>query len=115
MAKSGMISRLHESIFGQLPPGERVGEQVFGLIMVLTSTLGAGLKLGGDREETRVLLLAALGCNAAWGIIDAVLFLIARISERRRLHRLVRSIEQESDHERALSLVDRELDERIPS
>jgi|SRR5262245_20520258 len=108
------ISRLYESVFGELDAGERVGELVFGLIMVLTFTLSAGLKLQ-DRESTRVLLMAALGCNVAWGIIDAVLFLIDRLSERRRLHRLVKRIVAASDRDKALALIDRELDERIPS
>ena len=74
-----------------LDPGEQLGELLFGLIMVLTFTLGAGIELG-EREETRELLIAALGCNAAWVIIDAALYLIARLSERGRLHRLVKSI-----------------------
>ena len=65
-----------------LDPGERLGELLFGLIMVLTFTLGAGIELQGDRTATRDLLIAALGCNAAWGIIDAALFLMGRLSER---------------------------------
>jgi hypothetical protein len=74
-----------------LDPGERMGELLFGLIMVLTFTLGAGIELGG-REEARELLIAVLGCNTAWGIIDAALYLMGRLSERGRLHRLARSI-----------------------
>jgi hypothetical protein len=98
----------------RLEPGERLGELLFGLIMVLTFTLGAGIELGTDRSEARDLLIAALGCNTAWGIIDAVLYLIARLSERGRLHRLVRAIQATPERERALALVDRELDARLP-
>jgi VIT1/CCC1 family predicted Fe2+/Mn2+ transporter len=98
-----------------LDPGERLGELLFGLIMVLTFTLGAGIELAGDREATSELLIAALGCNAAWGIIDAALFLMGRLSERGRVHRLVRKIQAEPGREQALALVDRELDERIPA
>jgi hypothetical protein len=97
-----------------LDPGERMGELLFGLIMVLTFTLGAGIEMG-DREETRDLLVAALGCNTAWGIIDAALYLIARLSERGRLHRLVKAIQTAPTSDRALALVDRELDERLPA
>ena len=98
-----------------LDPGERLGELLFGLIMVLTSTLGAGIEVQGDRTATRELLIAALGCNAAWGIIDAALYLMGRLSERGRLHRLVRKIQAAPGSEQALALVDRELDERIPA
>lgn len=107
---SGWYSRF----VGQLDPGERMGELLFGLIMVLTFTLGAGIELAGDREETRDLLVAALGCNAAWGIIDAALYLMARLSERGRLHRLVRAIQATPGRAEAIAIIDRELEERIP-
>jgi hypothetical protein len=106
---SGWYTRFVE----RLDPGERMGEVLFGLIMVLTFTLGAGIELAGDRDETRSLLIAALGCNAAWGIIDGALYLIAQLSERGRLHRLVRSIQSTPDRERALTLVASEI--RVPS
>jgi len=97
-----------------LDPGDRMGELLFGLIMVLSFTLGAGIELGGNREETRDLLIAALGCNAAWGIIDGALYLMARLSERGRVYRLMRTIQSTPSRERALALVARELDERVP-
>jgi VIT1/CCC1 family predicted Fe2+/Mn2+ transporter len=97
----------------RLEPGERLGELLFGLIMVLTFTLGAGIELA-DREETRSLLIAALGCNTAWGIIDAVLYLIGRLSERGRLHRLVRTLQATPERQRAHALVARELRDRLP-
>jgi hypothetical protein len=98
-----------------LDPGERLGELLFGLIMVLTFTLGAGIELQGDPSTTRELLIAALGCNTAWGIIDAALYLMGRLSERGRLHRLARKIQAAPGSDEALALVDRELDERLPA
>jgi len=99
----------------RLDPGERQGELLFGLIMVLSFTLGAGIELAGDADATRELLIAALGCNTAWGIIDASLYLMNRLSERGRLHRLVRSIQAARSGEEALALVGRELDDRLPA
>ena len=61
----------YQRFVGQLDPSERLGELLFGLIMVLTFTLGAGIELAGDEDGARELLIAALGCNAVWGIIDA--------------------------------------------
>jgi hypothetical protein len=97
----------------RLEPVEEVGELVFGLIMVLTFTLGASIGLG-DREETRELVLAVLGCNTAWGIIDAALYLVARLSERGRLHRLVRAVQKARSDEWARGVVASELDQRLP-
>jgi VIT1/CCC1 family predicted Fe2+/Mn2+ transporter len=108
------VSGWYTRFVAHLEPGERLGELLFGLIMVLTFTLGAGIELG-DREDSRELLIAALGCNTAWGIIDAALYLMARLSERGRLHRLVKSIQAAPTSEQALALVDAELDDRLPA
>ena len=68
-----------------LDPAERIGEVLFGLIMVLTFTLAAWSRSAGDGDSSRALLLAALGCTSAWGIIDAALHLAGRLSERGRI------------------------------
>jgi hypothetical protein len=54
-----------------LDPASRIGEILFGLIMVLSVTLTAGLTVSEGRAGVRQLLVAALGCNIAWGIIWA--------------------------------------------
>lgn len=53
-----------------LYPLERYSEIVFGLIMVLSFT-GALSVAEVGREDIRIMLLGAIGCNLAWGIIDA--------------------------------------------
>ena len=62
-----------------LDPGERTAEVLFGLIMVLTFTGSLSVAHAG-REDVRAMLIGALGCNIAWGIIDAVLHLMARLA-----------------------------------
>lgn len=58
-----------------LDPVDRVSEIIFGLIMVLTFTGTISAATAG-REEVRTVLFAALGCNLAWGLVDAVMYLI---------------------------------------
>src|SRR5262245_50154961 len=53
-----------------LDPMDRISEVLFGLIMVLTYTSTLGV-VTGDRAPVREMLIGALGCNLAWGIIDA--------------------------------------------
>jgi hypothetical protein len=60
-----------------LEPMDRISEVLFGLIMALTFTLTLGV-VTADRIQVRTMLFAALGCNLAWGIIDAGVFLMAR-------------------------------------
>jgi hypothetical protein len=64
-----------------LDPTERTAEVLFGLIMVLTFTGSLSVAQAG-REDVRTMLIGALGCNIAWGIIDAVLYLMACLAER---------------------------------
>jgi len=52
---------------------EILGELLFGLIMVLTFTLGAGLIVKEGAEATSQMLWGRLGCNVAWGIIDGAM------------------------------------------
>jgi hypothetical protein len=49
-----------------LDPGEQLDEVLFGLVMTLTFTLGAGLTAEDGPEGVRQLLIAARGCNVAW-------------------------------------------------
>lgn len=65
-----------------LEPMEAISEIWFGLIMVLTFTCSLSVNYAG-REEVRTLLLGALGCNLAWGIIDGVMHLVRRFVGRR--------------------------------
>jgi hypothetical protein len=64
-----------------LEPNDRIAEVLFGLIMVLTFT-GSLSVAEADRAEVRTMLIGALGCNVAWGIIDAVLYLMGSLSEK---------------------------------
>lgn len=66
-----------------LDPMDRIAEVLFGIIMVLTFTGSLSAATSG-REEIRTMLLGAIGCNLAWGIVDAAMFLMAQLSERGR-------------------------------
>jgi hypothetical protein len=75
-----------------LDPIERSSEVLFGLIMVLTFT-GSFRITGGDHDSVDRMLLAALGCNLAWGIIDAVMYLMAILSQRSHNLLLLRQVQ----------------------
>ena len=64
------------------PPG-RLSEVLFGLIMVLTFTGTISVSTAG-RQEVRELIWAALGCNLAWGIVDAIMYTMDTIIGRVR-------------------------------
>lgn len=64
-----------------LNPVDRIAEVLFGLIMVLSFT-GAISASTDAREDVRELLWAALGCNVAWGLVDAIMYLMNVAIER---------------------------------
>ena len=64
-----------------LEPSERTAEVLFGLIMVLTFTGSLSVADSGP-DDVRAMLIGALGCNVAWGLIDGVLYLMGCLGER---------------------------------
>ena len=81
-----------------LDPIDRVSEILFGLIMVLTSTGTLSVVTAG-RADVKTMILGALGCNLAWGIIDAGLYLMGCLGERGRGLLRLRTVQQTSDPE----------------
>jgi hypothetical protein len=74
-----------------LDPIERVSEMMFGLFMALTF-VGAVSVAQSGREEIRAMLAAALGCNLAWGLVDAVMYLVRTVTDCGRAITLLRSV-----------------------
>lgn len=66
-----------------LSPIDRVSEVLFGLIMVLTFTGSLSIAEAG-RDDVRTMLIGALGCNLAWGIIDAILHIMGKLADGSR-------------------------------
>jgi hypothetical protein len=66
-----------------LDPIERVSEMCFGLFMALTF-VGAVSAATAGADAGRSMLSAALGCNLAWGLVDAVMYLVRTITDRGR-------------------------------
>ncbi len=88
-----------------LSDGERLGELLFGLIMTLTFTLTAGFAVGESPDAVRELLIATIGCNIAWGIIDGGLMIVGNAFERGRLARLGEAVRNNDDLDRSAAIV----------
>ena len=87
-----------------LTPSERVSEVLFGLIMVLTFTGSLSVAEAG-REDIRTMLIGALGCNIAWGIIDAILYLMGTLAATGRNLWTYRAVRRATDPQRAGELI----------
>lgn len=96
-----------------LDPAESLGELYFGLIMALSFTLGASAVSQNDPAIAQTALLAALGCNLAWGVIDAAMFLMGRLYERSRWARLHRQILAAGDEQTRTGMLSQLLRRRL--
>ena len=87
-----------------LDPIHRVSEILFGLIMVLTFTGSLSVAAAG-RAEVRTMLIGALGCNVAWGIIDALLYLLDVLAEKGSSRATWLALQKTTDREEARRLI----------
>jgi hypothetical protein len=87
-----------------LDPMERISETLFGLVMVLTFICSLGVATAGN-ITIQAMLIGALGCNLAWGIVDGGLYLLARIHERGGNVLTLRAIRQAPDPEIARRVI----------
>lgn len=87
-----------------LEPIERISEVLFGLIMVLSITCSFSI-LNAGREEVRTMLIGALGCNLAWGLIDACMYLMACFNSRAEGVRALQALRRTPDSAHAHSII----------
>jgi len=95
-----------------LNPVDRVSELLFGLFMALTF-VGAVSVAESGRAEIRAMMAAALGCNLAWGLADAVMYLVRTITDRGRALMLVRSVRAAADPEAGRKLIEGALSSAV--
>jgi hypothetical protein len=107
------MSRFFSFVDRYLDPAEQLGQILFGLIMVLIFTLGAGSIVSKGDDATRDLLLSVLGCNVAWGVIQGWMFVIDSVYERSHNARLVRLVQEAADQEQAIAVLKEELDPEL--
>jgi hypothetical protein len=99
------MSEVSDTSFGRvLDPMERISETLFGLIMALTFICSLGVATGAN-INIQTMLIGALGCNLAWGIVDGGLYLLARINERGDKILTLRAIRQAPDPETAQRVI----------
>jgi VIT family len=79
-----------------LEPMEQISEILFALIMALGFTLTLGV-VTADHAKVQTMLFGALGCNLAWGIIDAGVYLLARLNDQGRKILMQRAMREASD------------------
>ncbi|WP_250453045.1 hypothetical protein [Caballeronia sp. ATUFL_M2_KS44] len=81
-----------------------MSEIVFGVLMALSFTGALSVSTAG-RQEIRTLLFTALGCNLAWGLVDAVMYLLRTATDRRRKKALLARLRRTETEPEACRLI----------
>jgi hypothetical protein len=87
-----------------IEPIDRISEILFGLFMVLTFTGTLSVATAG-RDDVRLMLVAAIGCNIAWGFVDAVMYVLRTLVSRAREATFARAVRATSQPELAHRLI----------
>jgi hypothetical protein len=74
-----------------LDPVDRNSEVLFGLFMVLSFTGAMSVATAG-RDDVKAMLVAAIGCNVAWGLVDAVMYVVRNLIVRAREATLAKAV-----------------------
>lgn len=103
-------NRIKESAV--LNPIDRIAEVLFGMIMVLTFTGAISVNSQG-RQEIGELLWAALGCNVAWGIVDAIMYLMNVLFERGYYLNVINKLKLQKNDENGKRVLKEEIQPMI--
>jgi len=95
-----------------LDPLERFSEIVFGLIMVLSFTCALSVATA-TRDDVQSMFVAAVGCNLAWGLIDAAFYLISCLTERARDFHLLREVQAAREPGQARAAIAEALPDKV--
>jgi hypothetical protein len=87
----GRVAEAPRDDGGLVDPVDRISEILFGLIMAVTIVGSLSIATAG-REDVRTVLIGALGCNLAWGLVDAVMYVVRTATQRSRLLALGRRV-----------------------
>ncbi|KOF13013.1 hypothetical protein AC244_32355 [Ensifer adhaerens] len=77
-----------------LDPIDRLSEIIFGLLMALSFTGTMSVAVGGG-GTVNAMLVAAFGCNVAWGIVDGVMHVLTTAVERVKRRGFVAALRSE--------------------
>jgi hypothetical protein len=91
-----------------LDPIDRNAEILFGVFMCLTFTGTLSVTTAGS-EEIRTMMIAAIACNTAWGLVDAVMYVMRTLVGRGRSLQLVRAVRSASNTANAHAVIAADL------
>ena len=98
---------------GWIDTEDRISEILFGLIMALTFTCTISIAQS-DRASVKDMLIGALGCNIAWGLVDAVLYVLMTKTVQERGFTILNFVRRSKDTSKSTSLLPMHCHQLLP-
>jgi VIT family. len=95
-----------------LNPIERTSEILFGLIMALSFTCAISV-VDATRVGLKEMLLGAISCNIAWGVIDAVMFLMNALAQKGRDISILNFVRESKEPQKAVTFIEETLSTEV--
>ena len=95
-----------------LDPTDRLDELLFGLIMVLSITLGAS-PAADAASGASTLAWTILSCNLAWGLIDAGMYIVTSLFTRGRQAKLRQMLNSACNPDEQVATIGAALNDRL--
>jgi VIT1/CCC1 family predicted Fe2+/Mn2+ transporter len=96
-----------------LYPQERLVEILYGLVIALTITSAIRVVTGGGTLNINLMAETSLGAGVAWGIIDAMLYILVVIFQKHRYTRIASRISSAKDETEALEAIQDDLEDSL--
>jgi VIT1/CCC1 family predicted Fe2+/Mn2+ transporter len=94
-------------------PHEWLLEIIYGLIIALAITNAVRAIAGPGTIDIDLMAETALGAGIAWGIIDAILYILIVVYEKNRYARISSMLKGTSDDREALGIIQEDLEDSI--
>jgi len=92
---------------------DQIGEALFAMIMAMGFTIA--VRMGMDDADNRTLFIAILGCNTAWALVDAIIFILLTLYERMHQSHVISLAQQPANEAAALAAIRDSYDETLAS
>jgi hypothetical protein len=89
---------------GWMNTEDRISEILYGLIMALTFTSTISITKS-DKTSVNDMLIGALSCNIAWGLIDAVMYLLMAKTDAERGFTILNFVRKTKDDGKARQFI----------
>lgn len=91
------FARMHRFYEAHLSIGDRLGESIYAVWMVVVSVGLINSELDITPEYVAVVVAIAFGVNLAWGLIDGITVMLTNVIDRARRDELVHDIRARKD------------------